>query len=241
MNNSTVSPKQKPTPCLELKGLRKVFRQGGRDLVILDNIDLKIQAGEELAILGTSGSGKSTLLQIAGLLEKPSSGDVLIYGENSWHLSDPKRCYIRQHHLGFVYQFHHLLPEFTALENVMMPLIIRGEPLSAAKETARLALKKLKLDARADHRPSQLSGGEQQRVAILRALVTKPDVLLADEPTGNLDHLTAQSVFKEFIDLVQDNKSALVMVTHDRDLAGCFKQQLTIQDGKIHPFTSLTA
>lgn len=232
MNNPNI--KNETEPVLELKSLSKVFRQGHKELVVLDKINLQVYAGDEIAIIGSSGSGKSTLLQTASLLEKPSSGEVHIHGQNGWRLSDNNRAYLRRFNLGFVYQFHHLLAEFSAIENVMMPLLVRGEKPGSAKEKAMHYLKRLGLENRCEHRPAQLSGGEQQRVAILRALVTEPKILLADEPTGNLDHATAKQVFDEFIGLTREHQSAVIMVTHDQNLASKFKSKLELEQGRLN-------
>ena len=180
-----------PAPVLELAGVRRVFRQGGVELAVLNGIDLALAPGEMVALVGPSGAGKSTLLHLAGLLERPDAGKVRIAGQECGSLSDERRTLLRRATLGFVYQFHHLLPEFSALENVMIPQMIAGVARSAAREKAAALLHRVGLGERLGHRPARLSGGEQQRVAIVRALANDPKVLLADEPTGNLDHATA--------------------------------------------------
>ena len=204
---------------LEIKDLTKSFKQGAQTLNVLQGINLSLKAGEIVALVGSSGSGKSTLLQIAGLLDKPTSGEIILGGIDAFSLSENKLAQQRRENLGFVYQFHHLLPEFTALENVMMPLIIQGKSTKEAAKEACALLTAVDLYKRADHRPSKLSGGEQQRVAILRALVAKPKVLLADEPTGNLDVDTSALVFSELVSLIRKHKIGALVASHDLDLA----------------------
>ncbi len=204
---------------LDLKNITKTFQQGGETLSVLKGINLSIRAGESIALVGSSGSGKSTLLQIAGLLDRPTSGDVILSGNVITGLKEKKQAVMRRDHIGFVYQFHHLLPEFTALENVMMPLIIQGIKREKAEAKAQGLLTKMNLGHRLEHRPSRLSGGEQQRVAILRALVTNPRVLLADEPTGNLDVDTSAHVFSELMSLIKEHQMGALIATHDPALA----------------------
>lgn len=205
---------------LELKDIKKSFQSGKRWLRILDGVDLKVHTGERVAIVGQSGSGKSTLLQIAGLLDKPTEGQVHFREANVGAASDNTKANLRREQFGFVYQFHHLLPEFTALENVLMPARLGNSMgMTEAVSRARELLIELNLAERANHYPAELSGGEQQRVAIARALMNRPSVLFADEPTGNLDPATADSVFKLFQKLAENHKLAVVMVTHNLDLA----------------------
>lgn len=204
---------------LEITNLTKTFTQGHEVLDVLKGINLSLKAGEIVAMVGSSGSGKSTLLHIAGLLDQPTAGEITLDGVDALGLSEKKRAQQRRENIGFVYQFHHLLPEFTALENVMMPLIIQGKSNEEAAKEACTLLTAVNLYQRADHRPSRLSGGEQQRVAILRALVGKPKVLLADEPTGNLDVDTSNLVFEELVSLVRQHKIGALIATHDLELA----------------------
>lgn len=204
---------------LKISNLTKTFTQGSETLDVLRGINLSLKAGEIVAMVGSSGSGKSTLLHIAGLLDKPTAGDMTLNGVDVLSLSEKKRAKQRRENIGFVYQFHHLLPEFTALENVMMPLIIQGYSSKEATKKAEHLLKTVNLLERSSHRPSRLSGGEQQRVAILRALIGSPKVLLADEPTGNLDVDTSALVFKELVSLVRTHNIGALIATHDLDLA----------------------
>lgn len=209
----------KKQPIFSFKKIHKVFQQGDAKLEILKNITLDLYPGEIVAMVGASGSGKSTLLHIAGLLERPSDGEVFLNGVSGWNLNDPKRTAMRLNQIGFVYQFHHLLPEFTALENVMIPQIIQNKDKKQVADKALKLLTSLGLKERASHRPSRLSGGEQQRVAVLRALVNDPQILFADEPTGNLDESSAKMVFDELITLVRERKIAALIATHDLSLA----------------------
>ena len=204
---------------LDIRNLTKTFTQGSETLDVLRGINLSLHAGEIVALVGSSGSGKSTLLHIAGLLDKPTDGEIILNNLDVLTLSEKKRAQQRRDNIGFVYQFHHLLPEFSALENVMMPLIIQGHPLKEATQKAEKLLKTVNLLQRASHRPSRLSGGEQQRVAILRALIGSPKILLADEPTGNLDADTSALVFKELVSLVRTHKIGALIATHDLSLA----------------------
>ena len=218
---------------LVLAGVVKSFHQAGRSLDVLRGVDFHIQPGEMVALVGPSGSGKSTLLHIAGLLERPDRGEVRIAGQAVGKLSDAERSRLRRRALGFVYQYHHLLPEFSALENVVVPQMIAGERKGAAKARASELLTAVGLAERLDHRPARLSGGEQQRVAIARALANQPVVLLADEPTGNLDPETAAHVFALLTDLVRRTRVAALIATHNLDLAGRMDRVLRLEQGKV--------
>jgi len=220
---------------LNLTGVTRTFHQGRDDLNVLRGVDLELRQGEIVALVGPSGSGKSTLLHIAGLLEAPDSGDVAIAGQSCIAMNDQDRTAMRREHLGFVYQNHHLLPEFSALENVALPQIIAGRRRAAAKTHAADLLTRFGLAERLDHRPSRLSGGEQQRAAIARAIANGPPVLLADEPTGNLDHGTADTVFAELLTLARRRGLAALIATHDRDLAAATDRVLVLQDGMLIP------
>ncbi|WP_406038225.1 lipoprotein-releasing ABC transporter ATP-binding protein LolD [Succinimonas sp.] len=218
---------------LEVTGLTRVYREGSIETSVLRGIDFSLNAHEMTAVVGASGSGKSTLLHILGTLDAPTAGQVLFRGQDLFRLSESALAVFRNRHLGFVYQFHHLLADFSAFENVAMPLLIAGTPRDEINERVTALLERVGLRDRMHHRSSELSGGERQRVAIARAIVNKPDLLLADEPTGNLDHKSAGSVFDLLLELREEAGSAMMIVTHDRELASRFERVLTMRDGVI--------
>lgn len=220
---------------IELNGVERHYVQGSRKLTILSGADFHLRKGEMVALVAPSGAGKSTLLHTAGLLERPDAGDVLLGGRACGRLSDDERTAIRRNDIGFVYQFHHLLPEFSALENIMMPQLVRGLSTSEAKTRAAQLLDYMKIGKRAQHRPSELSGGEQQRVAIARAVANAPLVLLADEPTGNLDPVTASYVFDALAALVRQSGLAALIATHNHELASRMDRRVTLAEGKVVP------
>ena len=218
---------------LELRGVGRTFVQGGRSLAALKHASLALAAGETAALVGPSGAGKSTLLYIAGLLERADEGEVFILGTPCNRLNDRRRTALRRHHLGFVYQFHHLLPEFSAMENVVIPQLVSGTSRAAARRRAIDLLERLGLGERLDHRPARLSGGEQQRVAFARAIANRPTILLADEPTGNLDPETAHSMMDRMIAEVRQRKLAALVATHNMDLAARMDRIVRLGAGRL--------
>jgi lipoprotein-releasing system ATP-binding protein len=218
---------------LEARGVQKSFTQGPVTLEVLQGVMLAVAAGERIAIVGASGSGKTTLLQILGGLDRPTTGHVFVDGQDIHELSEDARGMLRNRALGFVYQFHHLLPEFSALENVAMPLLVRRTRVAEAKQRAGEILERVGLGQRLTHRPYQLSGGERQRAAVARALVTEPKIILADEPTGNLDGANAESVFELMLELNRERGTSLVVVTHDMRLANRMERVYEIQAGRL--------
>lgn len=213
--------------------LAKQYEEGPAPVRVLDNISFSLGRGEQLAVVGSSGSGKSTLLHLLGALDTPTAGKVLFRGQDIYQFNAAAQAAFRNASLGFIYQFHHLLPEFTALENVAMPLLIARKPARLAEQKARQMLDKVGLGQRSEHRPSQLSGGERQRVAIARALVNEPALVLADEPTGNLDNKTAEAVYELLRGLTRDLGTSFIVVTHDLDLAQRLDRSLMLHDGKL--------
>lgn len=229
MNKSNTG---KPT-VLEARNVRKTYRQGPREVEVLKSVDMTLLAGESLAIVGVSGAGKSTLLHILGGLDQPEEGQVLVNGDDLWALKAADRSRVRNQSMGFVYQFHHLLNEFSALENVAMPLLIRGIPASGAHDQATAILDKVGLSERLNHKPGELSGGERQRAAVARALVGNPQVVLGDEPTGNLDERTADHVYGLMLDLNRELQTSLLLVTHSKSLASRMDRCLELQMGRL--------
>jgi len=226
----------KKSALLRVEGLEKTFHNGDQSLTILKDLSLSIERGEMVALVGPSGAGKSTLLQQIGLLDKPTAGRVMVNGSDTAQMKDAERTIIRRDHIGFVYQFHYLQPEFTALENVVLPQMIAGKKKKAAKAHAVKLLSALGLSHRLDHRPARLSGGEQQRVAIARALANGPKLLLADEPTGNLDSDTSADVFEILVELVRSAGIGALIATHNIDLAMQMDRVLELKNGRLLPF-----
>ncbi len=220
-------------PVLVCRALARVFADAGDTLRVLDGVDLAVTAGERIAIIGESGAGKTTLLQCLGGLDLPSSGEVLVRGRNLATLDATARGHLRNRELGFVYQFHHLLPEFSALENVAMPLLMRKTPVAQVREEAAELLQRVGLGERLHHRPAELSGGERQRAAVARALITRPAVVLADEPTGNLDHRNGERVLDLMLQLNREFGCSLVIVTHDLQIAARMDRVLTLAEGRL--------
>ena len=220
-------------PVMQVQGLTRSFEQGGVRIDVLRGVDLEIRPGEIVALLGPSGSGKSTMLQAIGLLEGGFGGRIEIAGKDATALNGDQRTALRRDHIGFVYQFHHLLPDFSAMENVILPQLVAGKGQQEAEARAMELLQALGLGERLHHRPSQLSGGEQQRVAVARALANKPELVLADEPTGNLDEVTADKVFAQFLQLVRGEGSAAIVATHNERLAHAMDRLVRLHEGKL--------
>jgi lipoprotein-releasing system ATP-binding protein len=233
MSESTATNDHANNAVLSCKGLRKSYWQGDVEVAVLAGVDIDVAAGEHIAVMGASGAGKSTLLHVLGGLDKPDSGEVRVAGESIWAMSETARGHLRNRALGFVYQFHHLLPEFSAVENVAIPLLIRRQPRAEALAQATHWLQEVGLGHRLQHRPGQLSGGERQRAAIARALVTQPACVLMDEPTGNLDRHTAARIQDLLMDLSARHQTAFMVVTHDPDLAARLGRTLRLEDGHL--------
>lgn len=235
MNNNQMNTP--PRPILSVRNLHRFYPSGEKTLRVLEGADIDIYPGEMVGLIGPSGSGKSTLLHAAGLLEEPNAGEVFINGRECLKLSDDKRTAIRRETIGVVYQFHHLQKEFTALDNVVIPQMIAGQSRPPAEREAARLLEVMGLSHRTHHKPSQMSGGEQQRVAIARALSNKPQILLADEPTGNLDPATSESVFQSLLNLTRQEGVSALVATHNMHLTAYMDRVLTVQDGLIMPYT----
>lgn len=218
---------------LALRDVRRTYKQAERDIHVLDGANIALAAGEAVALVGPSGSGKSTLLHISGLLETPDSGSIIVNGVECYGLDDDRRTEVRRNQIGFIYQFHQLLPEFSALENVVMPQLIQGARRAEAEARATELLETLGLGARLQHRPAQLSGGEQQRAAICRALAARPSLLLADEPTGNLDPTTSELVFGELMELIRRERVAALIATHNMELAHRMDRTVRLEKGRL--------
>jgi len=230
MNNTN---KNQGDSVLSLSGISRIYKQGDNKINVLRNVGLNINRGEIISLIGSSGSGKSSLLHIAGLLEQPDSGDITINGVKFSKMNDQERTISRRHSIGFIYQFHHLLSDFSAIDNIIIPMMIAGQDKSYSQERATILLSKLGLEDRKDHLPSQLSGGEQQRVSIARAIANKPNLLLADEPTGNLDSKTADIVFDQFISLVRQENMSVLLATHNFKLSEKSDRVISIQNGEL--------
>ncbi|MGS0676128.1 lipoprotein-releasing ABC transporter ATP-binding protein LolD [Shewanella sp. 0m-4] len=226
---------------LQVSGVSKRYQEGSVDTEVLHNVDLQVFKGEQLAIVGSSGSGKSTLLHIMGTLDSPTSGTVTMLGEDLYKLSSQRQAKIRNENLGFIYQFHHLLPEFTALENVSMPALIQGQRRKQVEAKAKSLLERVGLGHRLSHTPAEMSGGERQRVAIARALINDPKLVLADEPTGNLDANSGEAVYELITELAAQLGTAFVVVTHDQSLAARMDRQLHMKDGRLVQAEEFTA
>jgi lipoprotein-releasing system ATP-binding protein len=233
MNNSTANDNGKMV--IEASGISRGFRQGPKRVEVLQDVSLQVPEGTSMAIVGASGAGKSTLLHILGGLDRPDEGQVRVDGKSLWDMSERQRGDMRNLRMGFIYQFHHLLPEFTAMENVAMPLLIRGEPSESAIKQAEDILDVVGLGQRLDHKPGELSGGERQRAAVARALVGKPACVFGDEPTGNLDERIANQVFDQLLELNQELKTSLILVTHDMRLAARMNQRYELSLGGLKP------
>lgn len=233
MSNDNKEQEAQAEALLQTHDIQKIYTQGSESLTVLNNVEVNVKAGEMVALVGPSGSGKSTFLQVVGLLDKPTQGQILIGGDDIAQASEEKRTQMRRDYLGFVYQFHYLLPEFSALENVVIPQMVSGVKRKDAIVNAKEMLTKLGLDHRFDHRPARLSGGEQQRVAIARALANKPKLLLADEPTGNLDPETSESVFSILVDLVKQQGIGAIIATHNMQIAERMDRILEIKNGRV--------
>lgn len=231
------APRVATDPVLHITGLERRYQSGDSELTVLDGAELKIGKGEIIGLIGQSGSGKSSLLHAAGLLERPSGGDVIIDGQSAWSLNDDQRTEIRRNRIGFVYQFHHLLPEFDAITNVALPALIAGHKKRETMAEAERLLGVMGLSHRIHHQPAQLSGGEQQRVAIARAMINKPILILADEPTGNLDPDTSTVVFAALSDLVRKEGAAALIATHNLELAKYMDRVVSLDHGKLVPRT----
>ena len=237
METAGVSAK---TPVLSLKGVERHYRSGERELHVLRGVDLDLHAGEITGLIGPSGSGKSTLLHVAGLLEQPDSGIVLFNGKDALKMTDRERTVVRRLQLGFVYQFHHLLPELNAVDNVAAPLMINGQSRAKARKRGQELLRMMGLNERDHHRPGQLSGGEQQRVAIARSLANRPKVLIADEPTGNLDPNTSRVVFQNLFDIAKQEGVAVLVATHNVELTTYMDRVLALHEGRLAPAPKAT-
>lgn len=227
---------EKGSIVISARGISRGFRQGPKRVEVLQDVSLEVVAGTSMAIVGASGAGKSTLLHILGGLDKPDKGEVFVGGQSLWQMGDRERSDLRNSRMGFIYQFHHLLPEFTALENVAMPLLIRGETVATAAKSASDLLEKVGLGQRLDHKPGELSGGERQRAAVARALVGGPGLVLGDEPTGNLDERIANQVFDQLLELNRELNTSLILVTHDMRLAARMNQRFELHLGSLNPF-----